>query len=430
MKTEPQGADPGMQDHPVLGQVVLGYSPMVNRQRSVVATRLTVFPARPDVLPDVAALLQVVSQVWPLEAPATPLAASLAAPRTPDAVPGGLRWPVSLNIAGEGMLQAALAQAPPPQLMLEVPAFMAADPAHARAIQALHAAGSLLMIKGRPLAPLAPEMLACFAHSIVDASDDRRSSADARPGMRQVSTVQASATTPTELEAAFSRGAVAAFGWPFGDAPARSAGRNTVPPDVGLVVELMNGVDRDMPVARLEGILKRDPTLAFRLLRYLNSPSFGLSVEVTSFGHALMLLGHQRLKRWLAVLLASSSKDSNARPMLFGALRRGLLLEALTGDSDDGGLRGEMFICGIFSLLDRLLNQPMANLLQSVPMPERVNQALCGQGGPYAPYLELAAAIEQESVIDIRACAERLFMGPAEVNKALLSALGAARRLD
>ena len=114
MKTEPQGADRRMQDHPVLGQVVLGYSPMVNRQRSVVATRLTVFPARPDVLPDVAALLQVVSQVWPLEAPATPL----AAPRTPDAVPGGLRWPVSLNIAGEGMLQAALAQAPPPQLML------------------------------------------------------------------------------------------------------------------------------------------------------------------------------------------------------------------------------------------------------------------------------------------------------------------------
>jgi c-di-GMP phosphodiesterase len=413
-----------MQEHSVLGQVTLGYSPLVNRQRHVVATRLTVFPARPDLSPDMPALMQLVSGIWP-EGNADTAA---AVPRAPDAAPGGARWPVSLNIAGESLLTAALTQPLPLQLMLEVPAFMAADPAHGAAIRAKHSAGNVLLIKGRPLTPLAGDMLACFAHSIVDAQDDRRTATD--PAARQVTTIQAGAATPAEVEAAFARGAVATLGWPFGDEPTRSAGRDAVPPDVGLVVELMNGVDREMPVARLEGILKRDPTLAFRLLRYLNSPGFGLSVEVTSFGHALMLLGPQRLKRWLAVLLASSSKDANARPMLFAALRRGVLLETLAGDSQDAGMKGEMFICGIFSLLDRLLQQPMAGLLQSVPMPERVNQALCGQGGPYAPYLALACAIEQESMLDIRDCAERLFMAPAEVNRALLASLGAARLLD
>ena len=341
---------------------------------------------------------------------------------------------MSLNIAGESLLRAALVQPVPPQLMLEVPAFMAADPAHAAAIQALHAAGNVLLIKGRPLTPLGGGMLACFAHSIVDAQDDRRTDPGPGPGLergaRQVTSLQSGVATSADMDAAFARGAVATFGWPFSDEPPRSAGREAVPPDVGLVVELMNGVDRDVPVARLEALLKRDPTLAFRLLRYLNSPAFGLSVEVTSFGHALMLLGPQRLKRWLALLLASSSKAPNARPMLFAAMRRGLLLETLVGHSDDAGLRGEIFICGIFSLLDRLLQQPMASLLQNLPMPERVNQALCGQGGPYAPYLALACAIEQESLLDIRECTERLFMGPAEVNRALLRSLGAARLLD
>jgi len=37
-----------MNEHPILGQVVLGYSPMIDRQRTVTATRLTVFPVRPD----------------------------------------------------------------------------------------------------------------------------------------------------------------------------------------------------------------------------------------------------------------------------------------------------------------------------------------------------------------------------------------------
>ena len=46
-----------MQHHSVLGQVVIGYSPIIGRQRQVVATRLTVFPARSDSTPDAALLL-------------------------------------------------------------------------------------------------------------------------------------------------------------------------------------------------------------------------------------------------------------------------------------------------------------------------------------------------------------------------------------
>jgi AraC-like DNA-binding protein len=92
-----------------------------------------------------------------------------------------------------------------------------------------------------------------------------------------------------------------------------------------------------------------------------------------------MLLGYGRLKRWLALLLASSTKDANAKPLLFAAVRRGLLLEELVRHQGDAELRGEMFICGVFSLLDRLLNQPFVELLASVPVPERVRQALASQ---------------------------------------------------
>jgi EAL and modified HD-GYP domain-containing signal transduction protein len=431
-----------MQEHPVLGQVALGYSPMIDRQRAVVATRLTIFPERPDAAPDAQALYAALQEVWPAPEADAPLQLKLR-PLNPAAVDqrgaataaaagsaGGASAPVSLNIAGEAMLHAVMHSQPPTHLMIEVPAFMASDPANLFTLRELHAAGTPLLIKGRPLTPLTPEVLACFAHSIVDVSDERRGTVAPAPGVRTVTTVQAGARRTAEIDLAFQRGAVAVLGWPFDDPAPRTTGRTTVPPDVRVVLDLIHGVDRELPVARLEDVLKRDPTVAFRLMRYLNSPAFGLRVEINSFAHALMLLGYQRLKRWLAVLLASASKGTGARHLMFAAVRRGMVMEELGRSQGDAEMRGEMFICGVFSLLDRLLQQPFEELLRNVPVPERVQQALRGDGGPYAPYLELLRAIEDEAVFDIRECSEQLMLSPIEVNRAVLTALHGARQID
>ena len=113
------------------------------------------------------------------------------------------------------------------------------------------------------------------------------------------------------------------LGWPFDDPLPPPGGRAGPAAGVQVVLDLIQGVDREDPVPRLEAVLKRDPTLAFRLLRLLNSPAFGLTVEIQSFGQALMLLGSQRLKRWLALLLATSGNASNAKPLVAAAVRRG-----------------------------------------------------------------------------------------------------------
>jgi EAL and modified HD-GYP domain-containing signal transduction protein len=428
-----------MNEHPVLAQVALGYSPMIDRQRAVVATRVTVFPLPGAPTPDAAALLAALQEVWPAPAadaelqltlrPLDPAAGKTRA-ATPSAAATPMAHPVSLNIAGEALLLAVMQASPPPHLMIEVPAFMATDAAHAGLLRSLRDGGSVLLIKGRPLVPIPPEVLACFSHSIVEAGEDRRTATPPPPGVRQVTTVQAGTRTSAQVEQAFQRGAIAVLGWPLDDPAPKPSGRSTVPPDIQVVMELIQGVERELPVAKLEAVLKRDPTLAFRLLRYLNSPAFGLSAEINSFGHAIMMLGYGRLKRWLALLLASSSKGANAKPLLHAAVRRGLLMEELARGNGDPEMRGEMFLCGVFSLLDLLLQQPFSELLASVPVPERVQQTLRGDGGAYEPYLELVRAIEQEAVFDIRDCTEKLLLGPAEVNRAVLVALRGARQLD
>ena len=118
------------------------------------------------------------------------------------------------------------------------------------------------------------------------------------------------------------------------------------------------------------------------------------------------------------------------RPVMFGALRRGLVMEELAKGMSDSEVRDEMFICGLFSLLDHMLKQPFDKLLQSIPVPERVRQALVDKTGPYHGYLQLVQAIENESMLDVRDALDTLMLGPDEVNHAVLRALSKAAQLE
>ena len=90
----------------------------------------------------------------------------------------------------------------------------------------------------------------------------------------------------------------------------------------------------------------------------------------------------------------------------------------------------ELFICGVFSLLDVLMGQPFDALLKSIPVPQDVHDALVQGTGRYRPYLDMVRALEQEALFDIRSAAEALMLSAAEVNRALLGALVAARQLE
>ena len=402
-----------MLDVAILGQVALGYSPFIDRNRTVAATRLSVLPLRPDASLDVAQLLHAVGDVWPAS--------------------GGN---VSLNVVSESLLHDLLQASPSANLMVEVPNFMASDPANVDALVRLHSAGNTLLLKGRPNAELPRQVLPCFKYSIIDIADERRTADGTHPPpgvTRSIAHVQSGVRTVADMEASFARGAHAVLGWPIDDTLSANAARTGKPvaqPDQQVIVELIHRVDNEDAIEKLENTLKRDPSLAFKLLRYINSPAFGLRVEISSFRHAIMLLGYQRLKRWLALLLATASKDVNLRPVMFAAVRRGLLMEELVAGSGDEEMRNEVFICGVFSLLDRMFGEPFDKLLGSIPVPERVYQALVKNTGPYQPYLAMVRAAEGESVFDYREAAEHLLMSVAEINRAQLRALMGATALE
>jgi EAL and modified HD-GYP domain-containing signal transduction protein len=396
-------------DTTIFGQVVLSYCPIIDRARNVMATRLTVFPLVPGEDPPTSQLLQAVNEVWPVEG-AT----------------------VVLSVRSEALLASLLGMHLQPHVMLEVPHFMADDPANAQDIMTLAAAGNTLLLSGRPDHALPPELVSCFKYSIVDVTDERRHGPTPANAHRKVGFMQDGVRSVAEMEQAFTRGAVAVIGWPIDELaqkPKISARSGASRPDLQATVQLINLVDREAPLDQLEAALKRDPALAYKLLRYINSPLFGLRVEVSSFSHAVMLLGYQRLKRWLALLLITASNEPNLRPVMFAAVRRGLLMEAFMPEADET-VRGELFICGVFSLLDRMFQQHFSELIKVVPVPETVSLALVDDAGPYAPMVHLLRSLEGGAGLNVQDAAEAAMLDMRAVNRALLHALAGAVQLS
>ena len=112
-------------------------------------------------------------------------------------------------------------------------------------------------------------------------------------------------------------------------------------------------------------------------------------------------------------------------PLMVASFRRGVLLENLIGAGSDIGLRDEVFILGVFSLLDKLMRQPFAELLKKLHVPERVRETLLEGRGPYAPYLRVVELLELGPDSRLQDSLDACVISLEQCNRALLQALAA-----
>lgn len=197
------------------------------------------------------------------------------------------------------------------------------------------------------------------------------------------------------------------------------------------VIELLNMVMNHAELPELEEKVKLDPALSYKLLSFINSPANGLSQQIRSIGHALTLLGYDQLYRWLTLLLFSSGKpDARNRSLLRNALVRARFTETLGQDRFPPAEQGSLFIVGVFSLLDVLLNVPMAEAIARLNLPQPVVDALLHRTGKCAPYLQLAIACEDFNQEVIAHCAAECGLSADAVNLIHVNALIWSEEVD
>lgn len=194
-------------------------------------------------------------------------------------------------------------------------------------------------------------------------------------------------------------------------------------PAYAIVLELLNKVRNNAEIKEIEASFKRDVALSFKLLRYINSVGFGLSCEIQSLRHALAILGYQQLYRWLTLLLVTAGEGSTSPALMKTAVTRGRLTELLGTDMLEGADRDNLFIVGVFSLLDVMLEMPMEEVLDKLTLPESISDALLTRQGLYGPFLELAIACEEGNAELIEKLSFSLQLEPDKINQSHIAAL-------
>lgn len=195
------------------------------------------------------------------------------------------------------------------------------------------------------------------------------------------------------------------------------------------VLDLLNMVYRDADTRELEIGFKRDPALSLKLLRYINSAGFGLLKKVESIRQALTMLGMKQLYRFLTLLFITANDKETAPALMKTAITRGRMTELLGDDRFDQPGRDNLFITGVFSLLDVMLDMPMEQVLEKVMLPDAINDALLQRKGPYGPYLRLAEAYESQDAAQIEQVAKTLDYAPEKANDCHFAALAWAENL-
>lgn len=170
-----------------------------------------------------------------------------------------------------------------------------------------------------------------------------------------------------------------------------------------LLKELGN---ENFETSKLADTLRLDPSLSYRLFRFINSASMGVSQKVESVTRAITLLGQRQLQQWLRiVILTDLAPTQRGQQATFLSVQRGRFLELMSKHCPAWSNQHEtMFLLGLFSLLDAVLGQRMETIVEQVTLDKSVGEALLGKTNDYADGLRLVQAYERndwETVQDI-----------------------------
>ena len=184
----------------------------------------------------------------------------------------------------------------------------------------------------------------------------------------------------------------------------------------------------ELDIREVEQVIKGEASLCYRLLRYLNSAVFGFGNEIHSIRHALSLLGEREVRRWIRLVATLGAGQGKSSDLVLSALVRGRFCELLSPSVGAG--ESDLFLMGLLSLMDAILEIPMARVLENVPVDQESKAVLLGGSSRLSPFYQLMLAQESGEWETAHALARQLHLSESEVAEKYWEAMQWARQVS
>jgi len=151
----------------------------------------------------------------------------------------------------------------------------------------------------------------------------------------------------------------------------------------------------DFELQDIAKIVERDPSLSISLLRFLNSAAVGLVNKVQSINSAVAILGQKEIKRWATVAISVGIAEDRPSEITKVSLLRAKFAENLAGVFSLGVFQDNLFMAGLFSMLDIILEKPMDEAIREVALNELVRDALVDGKGKLSVVMDFIRDYER-----------------------------------
>ena len=165
-------------------------------------------------------------------------------------------------------------------------------------------------------------------------------------------------------------------------------------------IELLNVVnDPDFDLTKAADVISRDTALVISLLQMVNRIAKGS--EITSVRHAAAMLGQKDLKKWINTAVTKELCADRPNEITRLSLLRAKFAENLAPAFEKAMWSGELFLMGLFSVLDIILDKPMEEALSMVKVSKEIRDALLDHKGEFAPVLDFVTGYENASFQEV-----------------------------
>ena len=194
-------------------------------------------------------------------------------------------------------------------------------------------------------------------------------------------------------------------------------------------LRLLAAVSKDeMDLREVEQIIKTEASILYRLLRYLNSPIFGMRNEIHSIRHGLAILGEREIRRWIRLVTLVSAGEQKSSDLVLSALVRARFCELVA--SKIPRTQSDLFLVGMVSMMDAILEIPMEEILDKIALDKDTKSVLSGTGGRLQPVYQLMLAQEAGKWQAAKESAERLHITESETGEMWWQAMQWGRQVS
>ncbi|MBO4775385.1 MAG: HDOD domain-containing protein [Lachnospiraceae bacterium] len=158
-------------------------------------------------------------------------------------------------------------------------------------------------------------------------------------------------------------------------------------------LSLINVVNHpDFDLTKAADIISRDTALVISLLEIVNRMS--KNSEITSIRHATAMLGQRELKKWITTAVAKELCFDKPNEITRLSLLRAKFAENLAPTFGLAMKSEELFLMGLFSVLDIILSKPMNEALAMVNVSKEISAALLDNSGDFFKVIYFIRAYE------------------------------------